>query len=953
MNNNNLKKYNVFLLQINYNNIINKIKLLQNHIYKLYKDNFITNMQKNVTLGKLFDISKNINTKYNNYINNINDSQIENDKFNLKYKLLIEKITDENELFNTIKEHDNLNIVKNIKPLELLNIETNNIISEYGCQSIKYLLKNVFMDNIKLFNNNISNLINEIDNDVTCLSYDFFELNNNNDDYFWKIPDKYITNDYLELTRELWIRSPINNNNFIKIKLYFNNDQLSIKIKTCQLNNKILYNKKIEILKEIEINNFEIDKKFIKSFMRHDYIGNLYSMNKKEYSKYVNKMYFKQIEITNTTFLNLMKDFISKKNTTKNMYNIILLLLLGNDESIDMAGLLIGLIKEKKNLNSNFYHQILNNLTYYLQIKIKKGDINIKNELEKLKSINIEDIDYKKQLVINKNIPNNIKSLTLEKVDEMKSYNNEYHKQLTFVKTILNFPWPNHNEETIFKKLKNNQIKSKEYISNIQNKLKKLSYGHNESKKLLLKIIGKWISNPSSQGTSFGLVGPPGVGKTLLAKSVGEALNIPFAQITLGGQNDGELLHGHGYTYSGSQPGLIIKKMVDMGKSRCILYFDELDKATSKHGSVNEITSILIHLTDPNMNKTFQDRFFQGIDFPLDKVIMIFSYNDSKLIDPILLDRLKEIKVNAYTINDKINICKNFIIPEINKNIGFNKTNIEISESVIEFMINNYTNEAGVRGIKRIIEDLFLQINLEKINNTGLFKKKNTEKIKLSINNVKNMISSELLEQEKIHKKPQIGIINGLYATSNGNGGIVPIQIFNNYSINSNNFEIKLTGSQGDVMKESVQCSLTTAIDYIKNNIHKYKFIKNLDEYLKDNFKNGFHVHAPSTSTPKDGPSAGCAFTSAFISRILNKKIKNDIGMTGEIELTGRITKIGGLNFKLIGAKKAGIKHVFIPEENKKDLEKIIKKNKKLINKNFKVDTFNNISEIIDKIMIT
>ena len=180
--------------------------------------------------------------------------------------------------------------------------------------------------------------------------------------------------------------------------------------------------------------------------------------------------------------------------------------------------------------------------------------------------------------------------------------------------------------------MRNNNTKAMNYLDKVETTLQTSCYGHGEAKILLLQMIAKWISNSSAGGTCFGLVGPPGVGKTLLAKSVSKALNIPFAQITLGGQNDGELLHGHGYTYSGSQPGMIIKKMVEMGKSRCILYFDELDKTCSKHGNINEITSILIHLTDPNMNKTFQDRFFQGVEFPLDKVIMIFSYNDSKIV---------------------------------------------------------------------------------------------------------------------------------------------------------------------------------------------------------------------------------------------------------------------------------------------------------------------------------
>ena len=206
----------------------------------------------------------------------------------------------------------------------------------------------------------------------------------------------------------------------------------------------------------------------------------------------------------------------------------------------------------------------------------------------------------------------------------------------------------------------------------------------------------------------------------------------------------------------------------------------------------------------------------------------------------------------------------------------------------------------------------------------------------------------EILE---IHDKPEIGIINGLYATSTGIGGIIPIQIFKNYSID-NKFEIKLTGKQGDVMKESVHCSFTAAMNYISNNLDNFPLIDNLDIYVKKLFKTGFHVHAPSTSTPKDGPSAGCAFTSAFISRITGRKIKNNIAMTGEIELTGRITKIGGLLYKLQGSKKAGVKLVFIPKENEDDMKEIIHKNPKLITKDFQVKPVDNISEIIPEILL-
>jgi ATP-dependent Lon protease len=391
---------------------------------------------------------------------------------------------------------------------------------------------------------------------------------------------------------------------------------------------------------------------------------------------------------------------------------------------------------------------------------------------------------------------------------------------------------------------------------------------------------------------------------------------------------------------------MIIKKMVEMGKSRCILYFDELDKACSKHGQINEITSILIHLTDPNMNKTFQDRFFQGVEFPLDKVIMIFSYNDSSKVDPILLDRLKEIKISPYTMEDKINICNKHIIKEMADNV--NLDNINIDQDIIRYLIDNYTNEAGVRDIKRKIEDIFLHLNIEKIYNKGDFKNKKTKLINLNKDKITEILKEPDLHKRYININSQVGIINGLYATSNGDGGITPIQIYPNMQYSKDKYEVRLTGKQGEVMKESVLTSLTTAIDWLKHSEYKDQ----LDELMNYHVKNGFHVHTPDGATPKDGPSAGCAFTCAFISRILNKPIKNNIAMTGEIELTGKISKIGGLEFKLQGAKKAGVNLVYIPVENKKDIEEIKKKYINLIDNNFNIILVNHISEIINEILI-
>ena len=943
----NLIKYKIYQLQKKYKQISEAIERFQTHVINLngmriYEDNL-----KIKILNQLFDVNKNLNTKYNNCISelNIDNSITDNNILSDIFDKINENIDDEELLIKSMEELEksllkqNINLLKNM-PLQISYDKIQDLINEYGIDSIKYLLN---LNNI-VVNDKVLELLNEIEKIVIPLSIEKIKKIDYN--YKFEIPDNFNKNskivDLLEKRRILIIS---NNNDSYKINLIFKIDLLSLYVKTCQINYPYLYNKKDQIVMYIENNLAECDIKFLKTFIRHDYLGNLYCYDVENYAKYFKKIYFRYLELINTSFINIMKEFVSKNNSIKYLFNMIFLHLMGEEEANDIAVTLMGLLGEKKQFSGNLNKFIYDNLTYFLQVKVQKSQNNINDELKKIKDINIADIDYKKQLALNRNIPENVKAITLEKIEEMKSMNNDYFKQLMFVRYILNFPWPSNNDNLLFNNLKN-PTESKKYINNIKDKLETLSYGHDDAKKLLVQIIGKWISNPNSQGTCFGLVGPPGVGKTLLAKSISKALDIPFAQITLGGQNDGEILHGHGYTYSGSQPGLIIKKMVEMGKSRCILYFDELDKTCSKYGKSNEISSILIHLTDPNMNKSFQDRFFQGIEFPLDKVIFIFSYNDSSLIDPILLDRLKEINIEAYTLKDKLNICNNFIIHEIEHNIGFNKNIINWDDDVLEYLITNYTNEAGVRSIKRTIEDIYMELNLDKLKKENYFKK--NKKIKITKDIIIDILKEPKMELLKIHNEPLIGIINGLYATNNGSGGITPIQIYKNHL--SNSFEIKLTGSQGKVMKESVNCSLTVAMNYIENNKNKYKDIisSDLSEYIKTNFPNGFHVHAPSTSTPKDGPSAGCAFTSAFISRILNKPIKNDIAMTGEIELTGNITKIGGLSYKLIGAKKAGVKLAFIPKENEKDFEEIIKKNPKLIDDTFKVQLVNNINDLVD-----
>uniref|UniRef100_A0A6C0M1H7 Lon proteolytic domain-containing protein n=1 Tax=viral metagenome TaxID=1070528 RepID=A0A6C0M1H7_9ZZZZ len=631
----------------------------------------------------------------------------------------------------------------------------------------------------------------------------------------------------------------------------------------------------------------------------------IYSMEEwKQYVEEQNKLFQRLIK------LNYEKLVLECYNDIHKLYYAIRVLMVGNDEHIKLAVALFKKLRGKKINNYLISEKILDCMPF----KLKKILLQASKVKPNITLSNVNPLEVLRSCVHVKNIPINIKTLIMERLNDKN--NGENHKQLVYVKTLINYPW---NE--IYDEVNNKS----ELLNDVSNKLKQLTYGHDKIKNKLILQVAKWLSNPQTTGCSIGLCGPPGVGKTLLVKSLSEALGIPFIQLTLGGQNDGSLLHGHSYTYTCAQPGIIVKKIAEAGTSRCILFLDELDKCAKKHGDINEITSILIHLTDPNSNHAFQDRFFDGVDFPLERLIIVASYNNRKKIDPILLDRFNEINVEPYTIKDKINISKNFIIPELSKNIGLNH-DIEIKDEDIKYIIKQYTNEGGVRNLKRRIEDIMLKINKEIVMGTEYDKN-----IKLSREEIINLIDDKCFnEQEKIHDKDEVGIINGLYATNNGNGGILPIQVNTNYLHDGKKGAcFRLTGSQGTVMKESVECAFTCAMRYLSTQI-------DVPRTLREQFSYGFHVHTPSTSTPKDGPSAGCAFALAFISRLLNHPIKRTIGITGEIDLNGNITKIGGLVYKIIGAKSAGITHILISKENQIDMEDILIKHNELFDEDFK-----------------
>ena len=373
-----------------------------------------------------------------------------------------------------------------------------------------------------------------------------------------------------------------------------------------------------------------------------------------------------------------------------------------------------------------------------------------------------------------------------------------------------------------------------------------------------------------------------------------------------------------------------------------IIYFDELDKV-SHTDKGEEIINILMHLTDPSQNEHFTDKYFSEIDFDLSKATFIFSYNDPSKINPILRDRLTNIETSYLKINEKVYIAKNYLLPKILMDVGIKDNSIKFSERIIRYLIDNYTYEGGVRKLKEKLYEIVRKVNLKELSGQKILGKRIKYPFKIS----KDMLKKDFFEDvntvthKTILDHSKVGLVNGLYASSSGIGGITRIESF--FMPSTTMLELKLTGMQGDVMKESMHVAKTVAWNLLPKMTKK-----SLRKTWGNDGNSGIHIHCPEGATPKDGPSAGGAITIALLSLFSGIPVKHDVAMTGEIDLNGFITAIGGLEEKLEGAKRAGIRLALCPEENKEDLEKIKRTNPKLFTKDFEVKTVKNIKEIIN-----
>ncbi len=545
---------------------------------------------------------------------------------------------------------------------------------------------------------------------------------------------------------------------------------------------------------------------------------------------------------------------------------------------------------------------------YYLRERMKA----IQNELGDSAKKD-EDIEELRVKILESKMPQEVEEMALKELNRYRSssFNSAESGIIrTYLDFIVSLPW---NETT----------QDADDIIRAKEELDKDHYGLDKVKDRILEYLAVKILNKRNPQSILCLVGPPGVGKTSLAKSIAKALDKKFVKESLGGVKDEAEIRGHRRTYIGALPGRILQGLKRAGSNNPVFLLDEIDKLSSDYKG--DPTSALLEVLDPEQNRYFSDHYLE-VPFDLSKVFFICTANYIGYIPAPLRDRMEIVELSSYTEYEKFEICKRHLITKQMELHGIDPKKLTISDQAIYTIIQNYTRETGVRELERYIGSIIRKV----------IKKMLMEKIDsfvVDADNVEELLGKQKFYNNKIESEDKVGVVTGLAYTEYG-GDTLDVEV----AYYKGGGHLVLTGKLGEVMRESAQAALS----YVKSNAEKF----GIDTEIFTN--NDIHVHVPEGAIPKDGPSAGVTITTALVSALSNLKVHHDLGMTGEITLRGRVLPIGGLKEKSIAAHRSGLKTILIPFENIKDIDEIPNSVKSALN----IVPVKTINEVIEHALI-
>lgn len=524
-----------------------------------------------------------------------------------------------------------------------------------------------------------------------------------------------------------------------------------------------------------------------------------------------------------------------------------------------------------------------NQKEYYLRERLKA----IHNELGDNDDFSGEIFEYRTKILALKTTDENKEKLLkeLQKLEKMSGNFAEANVTRNYIDICLEIPWG------IYTKEKND-------IKKIAQHLDKNHYGLKKVKESIIEALAVRKLNPDINGQIICLAGPPGVGKTSIARSIAEAVGRNYQRIALGGVHDEAEIRGHRRTYIGAMMGRIMYAVKQSGSANPLILLDEVDKLGKDfHG---DPTSALLEVLDSEQNSTFYDHYID-MPFDLSKVMFITTANDYTAIPAPLLDRMDIIHIDSYTREEKFNIASRHLVSKQQKKHGLTSRQFKLSDDAIYDIIDSYTRETGVRSLERTLSRLMNKATVKIVSGE-------TKSVKIQKDNIEDYLGSRKFKQDTMNKKDEIGLATGLAWTSVG-GETLPIEV----AVMAGSGKLELTGSLGDVMKESAYAAYTCIRTMAEKLNVDNEFYKTKD----------IHIHVPEGAVPKDGPSAGITIATAITSALTNIPVKHNVAMTGEITIRGRVLPIGGLKEKAMAAYRLGIKTIIIPQENKSDLDEV------------------------------